>query len=104
MSWTLGYGSNGEIDRVSSTATTDTGQAPQYGYDRAGDLTDSRPRAAVYGCSPRRDPLDLQVRRRGPLATARADGNQITYAYDGDGNLVSENELKCGGLNPPATS
>ncbi len=99
MSWTLGYASNGEINSVSSTATTDTGQAPQYGYDRAGNLTESYlapPHASLVSSG---TDWTFKYDNAGQLATASADGNQITYSYDGDGNLVSENEVEGGVLN-----
>ena len=42
VSWTLGYGTNGEINSVSTTAPNPSntpGSGPQYTYDAAGDLT-----------------------------------------------------------------
>jgi YD repeat-containing protein len=101
VSWTLGYGSNGELNSVATTAPNPSntpGSAGQYTYDAAGDLTAADVEPPYQTLTRAGVQYTFAYNDAGQLATAtRAGGGDvINYGYNGDGTLVSENDTRGG--------
>ncbi len=96
LHWDMSYDSKGEISSLTTNAPnpSNTNSAPVAAYDNAGNMTDAgaveAPRTSLEQAG-----IDWKFAYNdaGQLASATEPGPglQVTYAYDGDGNLVSEN-------------
>ena len=101
VSWTLGYGSTGEIDSVATTAPNPSntpGTAGQYTYDAAGDLTAADVEPRYQTLTRAGEQWTFAYNDAGQLATATQSGggDVMSYGYDGDGTLVSETDTRGG--------
>ena len=110
--WNFGYNDAGEIASVTTNAPNpnNTGQAPAFSYDRAGDMTQaggipspgmatssgSAIQGRQFGGFTFRSSTQwtFSYNDAGQLASASEDGTTrtVTFSYDGDGNLVSESD------------